>query len=177
MTDFTFPDAVAPVRSDIGEAHRQVWERLARAGSWWTGEERVAIARAVREAADCRLCAERAGALSPLAVQGDHDHDGVLSGAAVEVVHQVVNDPGRLSQTWYEKVLADGLSPEQYVETLGVVVAVCGSWIAISGGAPLALFSTALSWGDLLIFASPVSDLHDNWDCIMSFKPAQADRR
>ncbi len=124
MTDFTFSDAAIPVREEIGAAHRRVWEQLAEAGSWWSGPERVAVAAAVRDAKRCALCAERAGALSPLAVQGVHDHDGVLPEAAVELVHQVVNDPGRLSKTWFEKLLAEGLSAERYVEALGLVVAV-----------------------------------------------------
>ena len=124
MTDFAFSDAAIPVREDIGAAHRRVWEQLARAGSWWSGTERVAIAAAVRGAKRCALCAERAGALSPLAVQGVHDHDGVLPDAAVELVHQVANDPGRLSKIWFEKVLAEGLSVDRYVEAIGLVVAV-----------------------------------------------------
>jgi hypothetical protein len=124
MTDLDFSGAPVPVREDIRAAHRRFWERLAEPGCWWSGTERVAIAAAVRGGADCALCAERKGALSPLAVQGVHDHDGVLPDAAVEVVHQVANDPGRLSKTWFEKVGAEGLSTERYVEALGLVVAV-----------------------------------------------------
>ncbi len=124
MTGLAFVDAPVPVRSDIAEAHRLTWDRLARPGCWWSGAERVAIARAIRTAPTCALCLERKQALSPLAVEGVHDAEGVLPEAAVEVVHQVVNDPGRLSRTWFEKVLASGLGEERYVETLGLVVAV-----------------------------------------------------
>jgi len=124
VTDLAFSASPIPVRPDICEAHRLTWERLARPGSWWNGAERVAIARAVRESPRCGLCAARRRALSPLAAEGVHDGEGVLPEAALEVVHQVVNDPGRLSRTWFEKVMATGLGEERYVETLGVVVAV-----------------------------------------------------
>jgi hypothetical protein len=124
LTGLAFVDAPVPVRSDIAEAHRLTWDRLARPGCWWSGAERLAIARAIRTAPTCALCLERKQALSPLAVEGVHEAEGVLPEAAVEVVHLVVNDPGRLSRTWFEKVLASGLGEERYVETLGLVVAV-----------------------------------------------------
>lgn len=124
MTGFDFAHAPVAVREDIQSAHRATFEAIARPGSWWTGAERVAIAEAVRGASGCALCDERRDALSPLAVAGTHDHAGVLPDAAVEVVHQITRDPGRLSRTWFEKVAAEGLSEERYVEALGIVVAV-----------------------------------------------------
>lgn len=124
MSDFAFTGARVSVRQDIQDAHRETWEELARPGSWWTGIERVAIARAVRAVGDCALCKQRRGALSPLAVAGEHDHDGLLPDAAVEAVHQVTNDPGRLSRSWFEKAVAPALPEEAYVEILGLVVAV-----------------------------------------------------
>ena len=124
MIDFDYADAPVPVREEIRAAHRREWEKLARAGCWWSGRERVAIAAAVRGAASCSLCAERRGVVSPLALQGRHDHDGVLADVAVEMVHQVTADPGRLSRAWFDKVAADGLAPERYVEALGVIVVV-----------------------------------------------------
>jgi alkylhydroperoxidase family enzyme len=114
--------ASIPVRQDLLDAHARAFEGLARAGTWWTGGERIAIAEEVRRAPDCSLCTARSKALSPLAVAGEHTPGGALPGAVVEVVHQVVNDPGRLSRSWFEKVLAAGLSKEQYVETIGVIV-------------------------------------------------------
>jgi hypothetical protein len=124
MRAFDYADARVPVREEIRSVHLREWQKLARPGAWWSGRERVAIAAAVRGSAACSLCAERRGVVSPLALQGRHDHDGVLPDAAVEMVHQVAADPGRLSRAWFEKVAADGVSPERYVEALGVIVVV-----------------------------------------------------
>jgi hypothetical protein len=122
VIDCSYADAAFPVRRDLCEAHERAFDRLARAGTWWTGPERLAIAAEVRRAPACGLCARRKGALSPLALDGEHDAGATLPAPVVEVVHQVVNDPGRLSHVWFEKVMAGGLSPEHYVETLGVIV-------------------------------------------------------
>lgn len=121
---FDYADAPVRVRDDLLDAHRRAWERLARPGTWWSGVERVALAALVRGAERCALCLQRREALSPLAVEGNHDHEGVLPEAAAEAVHQITNDPARLSRTWFDKTLAGGLSDAQYVEIVGVVVTV-----------------------------------------------------
>jgi alkylhydroperoxidase family enzyme len=84
----------------------------------------VAIAAELRHAPGCELCRRRREALSPLAVAGRHASLGELPEAAVEAIHQVANDPARLSRVWFEKVLAAGLGDAPYVELLGVVVGV-----------------------------------------------------
>jgi hypothetical protein len=124
VLDCGYADAPIPVRRDLQQAHARAFERLARAGTWWTGAERRAIADEVRRAPACGLCARRKRALSPLALDGEHDGETILPAAVVEVVHQVVNDPGRLSRVWFDKVMAAGLSEERYVEALGVIVTV-----------------------------------------------------
>jgi alkylhydroperoxidase family enzyme len=124
MSEFSYAEAPVAVRADLPEAHRRAWRRLAAPGTWWTGEERVAIAAETRNAARCGLCGRRKAALSPHTVEGEHDGLGALPEAAVEVIHRVVTDPGRLSRAWFEKTLASGLSDAQYVEIVGVVVTV-----------------------------------------------------
>jgi hypothetical protein len=109
------------IRDDLAAAQRRAWERLARPGAWWTGAERVAIAAEARHALTCRLCAKRKAALSPHAVAGEHDHLGALPGAAVEIIHRVRTDAGRLTLAWFDGVSAD-VTPERYVELVGVVV-------------------------------------------------------
>ncbi|MCG8589755.1 MAG: hypothetical protein MJE66_10735 [Proteobacteria bacterium] len=118
------PATDVPIRPDIPEAHRVVWERISRAGSWWTGSLRVAIARSARDARGCALCQSRKEALSPQAVAGQHDGETPLSPDVVDVIHRVTTDPGRLSRSWFEGVRAGGLEEGPYVELLGVVVAV-----------------------------------------------------
>ncbi len=124
MAAFEYAESRVPVRKDLGVAHRQIWKRLAAPGCWWTGAERVAIAAEVRNAPRCPLCRERKQALSPYAIEGEHDHLGALPAAAVDVIHRVMTDPSRLSKAWAEKTLAGGISDGHFVELLGVVVAV-----------------------------------------------------
>ena len=121
MSAFDYGDAPVPVRGDIGAAHDRAWRRIARPGTWHSGEVRVRIAAETRNAKSCRLCAARKDALSPYAVEGEHDCLGGLPDATVEAIHRIATDPGRLTRKWYEGLLGDGLTPEEYVETVGVV--------------------------------------------------------
>ena len=57
------------VRDDIVASQMRAWQSLAAPGTWWTGAERVAIAREVRAARRCASCAERKAALSPYALR------------------------------------------------------------------------------------------------------------
>ena len=124
MTFFDYDRAPFLIRADIAEAHRAYWEKLPRPGSWWTGAERVAIAAESRNAPSCRLCLARKEALSPEAVAGEHDCGEGLPSAAVDAVHRIVMDQGRISRRYIENNVAAGLSKEAYVELVGIVVAV-----------------------------------------------------
>ncbi len=122
---FAYRDAPVPVRAELQAAHRRAFLHLAAPGTWWTGAERVAIAAEARQAESCGLCAQRALALSPSAVRGEHDRSaagrGALPDAAIEAVHRIVRDAARLTRGCYEELRAQGLTPEHYVELLGVV--------------------------------------------------------
>jgi hypothetical protein len=61
-------------------------------------------------------------ALSPLTIEGTHDSLGRLPDSAVEVVHRVGTDPGRLGEHWYHELIARAVTAEQYVE-IGSVAA------------------------------------------------------
>jgi len=137
-----FDDPPVPVRDDILAAHRLFWRRISEPGTWWTGAERVAIAAEVRAARGCELCLERKQALSPNAVEGEHDcsepgrHQ--LSEIAIDAAHRIVTDAGRLSRAWLEKAEAAGLDDARYVELLGLVVAVTSIDVVCRGlGVPL----------------------------------------
>jgi len=112
------------VRDELPAAHARAWERLARPGTWWSGAERVAIAREVRAARRCALCDERRGALSPNAVGGRHDAGSMLPEVVIDTVHRLTTDAGRLSKDWYDRVRAAGVTDGHYVELVGVVVTV-----------------------------------------------------
>ena len=121
MSAFDYGDAPVPVREDIAAAHSRAWQRIARPGTWHSGEVRVRIAAETRNARSCGLCAARKEALSPYGVEGEHDALGGLPATMVEAIHRIATDPGRLTRKWYEDLLDEGLTPEAYVETIGVV--------------------------------------------------------
>ena len=124
--EFDFPSIPDAIRADLGEAYRRAWRHVASPGTWMSGAERVGIAEETRRARSCRLCAERKAALSPFAVEGDgvHDSGDVLPKETVEQVHRLTTDAARLSEKWYGALLAEGMTEERYVETLGVAVIV-----------------------------------------------------
>jgi len=110
------------IREALTNAQLEAWQRVAAPGTWWTGAEHVAIATETRHARNCALCARRAAALSPLAVAGAHDRlDSPLSDAAVEAIHRIRTDPGRLGETWFLRLRSAGLSEEAYVELVSIV--------------------------------------------------------
>lgn len=69
------------------------------------------------------LCRRRKEALSPYQLDGDHETaSDALSAVTVEVVHRIVSDSARITRSWFDSVIADGLKPEEYVEILGTIV-------------------------------------------------------
>jgi alkylhydroperoxidase family enzyme len=118
---FRYGDTICADREDLAALNRRAWTRLARAGTWWTGAERVAIANEVRVAATCVLCADRKAALSPNAIPETHAGRGVLSATTVDTVHRLATDHGRLSKNWVASLRDKGISDGQYVELVGVV--------------------------------------------------------
>lgn len=111
-----------PVRPDFAEGHNRYWQRLAKPGYWFTGAERVDMAKEVRNAPNCKLCQDRKTALSPNMVSGDHDKVSDLTDVIVEVIHRVITDPKRLTKSWFEGIMAQGLTPEQYIEIVGTAL-------------------------------------------------------
>jgi hypothetical protein len=109
------------MRQELQEALRRARAALGEPGVWWTGQERLKIARETRHARSCPLCQERKRALSPNGVEGSHDAAIDLAPAAIEAVHRTVSDPGRLSESWYRRTIGAELSEEAYVELLSVV--------------------------------------------------------
>ena len=121
MTAFAFEYSPYPIRPDIVATYRQIWQHIAGPGCWYTGPERVAMANEVRRSRRCDLCRQRKRSLAPNTVAGEHDHAGRLPSEVVEVVHRLSTDSGRLKKSWYEDLLAQGLTDAQYVEVVSVV--------------------------------------------------------
>lgn len=106
--------------TEAGLAHS--WQALGEAGGWFSSTERLAIAGESRAARNCAHCLERKAALSPYAVAGAHTTlEKPLSLPAVEAIHRITTDPGRLSRQWYDELLAAGLLPEELVEITSVI--------------------------------------------------------
>jgi hypothetical protein len=121
---FQYADGPDSVRTDLVEANRRAWEHLGAPGTWLTAAERVAVADETRRARSCALCRDRKAALSPFAVDGEHDHAGLLQPPMVDAVHRVTTDAARLTESWLRSLLEQGLSIEAYVELLGITVLV-----------------------------------------------------
>ena len=118
----TYEHADLAIRPDLIEAHNVAWSRIARAGAWFDGATRVAIAAESRHALQCSLCRQRKSALSPYAIEGRHDSLGLLPDRIVDQIHRIVTDPGRLTRSWFEGVVKSGTTDAEYVEIVGVTV-------------------------------------------------------
>ena len=122
MSAFAYSNSPYPIRSDLPDAYRHAWQKLAEPGTWWSGGARVQIAQEVRNAAQCPLCRARKSALSPFAAQEEKHHTSTgLAPEVIDVVHRLTTDPSRLTQTWLEDATATQLSVAQYVEIISVV--------------------------------------------------------
>lgn len=92
---------------------------VATPGDWLTGPQRIDVWREARDAQYNQLDRERRQALSPFSVEGSHQASAELTSSAVEVVHRVASDPGRLTRSWAEQQIAD-IGEERYTELVGV---------------------------------------------------------
>lgn len=120
----SFEASTHPVRADLVDAHERAWTAIAAPGTWLSGAQRVAVAAEIRAAFACAHCARINAALSPNWVEGAHAGLGNVPPAQVELIHRVVNDPGRLSERWSALVLARGLDEGTYVEIVGLIAMV-----------------------------------------------------
>ena len=112
-----------PIRESLVREMEVAWKRLAGPGTWWTGAERLAIAAEARHATNCRLCQRRKEALSPYTHDGEHDAMCELAPAAVEAIHRLVTDAGRITENWVRSL---DLDETKYVEIIGVLAVLTG---------------------------------------------------
>jgi len=98
------------------------FDQLGRAGGWWSGEARIAIAQEKRAAHQCLLCKKRKAALSPYAIEDqEHDSGSTLPAHTIDVIHRITTDPGRLSELWYDEAIAGGMRSEELVEIASII--------------------------------------------------------
>ena len=93
----------------VAALHQRLLSELAAPGDWWDAAARRALMEEARAAVGCARCADglRHGSVSMLPV------------AAVEVVHGVVNEPGRLTRAWASRQI-DELGDARYAEIVGL---------------------------------------------------------
>jgi hypothetical protein len=117
-----FADAAVTLRPELLPALETAIAQLGQPGDWLDGAQRLAVAREARRAWSCGVCAERIAALSPYAIEGEHDSDGDLPADWVDAIHRVVTDSGRLTETWLRSHLAGGMAEDEYVEIVSVTI-------------------------------------------------------
>lgn len=111
------------VGSWIDEARREAAEAVARPGDWLTARERLDVWREARRADHDPIDRARRAAVSPAAVSDRHAASEHLPAAAVDVVHRVATDPGRLIRAWADERI-DELGAETYTELVGLTAIV-----------------------------------------------------
>ena len=109
------------VRQRIRRSHETAIEVFAEPGTWLDSDSRLAILKEARNAGVCPLCLERKNAVSPYALEGNHQVVTNLSADLVEIVHRIVTDSGRLTKSWYQRVTNSAVTAEIYVEIVGLV--------------------------------------------------------
>ena len=109
------------VRPQVVESHKSAIAAYSAPGTWLDSQTRTAILKERRTASQCALCQARNSALSPYAAQGEHDTVTALLADLIELAHRVATDSGRLTKRWFDSLIVDGMQPEVYVETVGLV--------------------------------------------------------
>ncbi len=112
----------AGLRPEVTPAIDAAWARLGEPGSQWSGADRVTMVDQARSARHCQLCATRKLAISPYAVDGDHQGAAALPAAVVDAVHRIATDSGRLSTRWHDELAESGCTDPQLVEVIHVTV-------------------------------------------------------
>ena len=116
-----YEDTHYPVTAQVIERHEEAWRLIGAPGAFWSGAERVQIVAEARAATACALCGRRKAALSPFAVDGEHDTVSDLPPVLIDMIHRLRTDPGRYTRTVFDGVLAGGISRERYIEAVSVV--------------------------------------------------------
>ncbi len=145
MSSEVLNDSPYPIRDDLKSALATAVDEVAQVGAWLTGVQRLAVAREARHAWDCKLCQRRKEALSPYAIEGEHDHLGELPEAWVEAIHRIVTDSGRITESWYESMLVAGIIEDELIELLSLttMLTCMDTFTRGIGMAPLSLPSSA----------------------------------
>jgi len=115
MSLFDYADSAVEIDPVVAESHRSVWDQLRRTGTWWTGEQMLAIAGRART-----VFAQRATA--PWLVELSTTDD-VLSRSTLTAIDTIARTPSAANREWaLRRVKELGAGP--YVELVGVVATI-----------------------------------------------------
>lgn len=116
MTDSFTLHAELPVRPSMLEGMKREWDRLANAGTWWSGADRVALAAAARAAAS--------------AIPSPSSH---LAPDVAAMARRIMTSAHEIDRASVDALVDQGVSLEAYTEMVGVIArlsavdtAVCG---------------------------------------------------
>jgi len=116
------PHSVFQLRPDINRAFSAYRLWLSQPGQWLTGETRVEIARATRQATQCEACTAFKDHLSARSLDEQHRCCTLLPRDVEVMIHRIVNDQNRIGPSDIER-LEGSLGPiYAYIELLGIVV-------------------------------------------------------
>jgi hypothetical protein len=107
-----------PIRDEMFTSHQAALDHWSSAGTWWTAAERVAVVDEVRAAWDAP---ELPPWTAPSMVDGLIADDHLLPSAAIDVIWRLTNHVTTLTPEWYASFVPELLSPQQYVEIVGLV--------------------------------------------------------
>jgi len=113
MNTISFVYDEIDVREDIADAHRQTWDALAQAGAFWSGVDRIEIAKQARAARSQRkeLAFNRVYPTSQLTAQ------------ALDATRKIAADAGKIDRAWASQQVAS-LGAGAYAELVSIVAAV-----------------------------------------------------
>jgi alkylhydroperoxidase family enzyme len=118
-------DRLPRIRTELTEACESSWSRIGSPGTWYTAYERILIATEARAARRWSArCAARKTTASPVWDGALHSARGGFPAAAIDSIHRLAADSGRLPKSWFEHTLSAGVSVEEYVEIVGVIATV-----------------------------------------------------
>jgi len=100
--DYYFVMTANAAIDNIDKARTLACAALRGPGDWLSGDERAEVWHQTRASTNDPLNRARRQAISPEAVAQQHPAGRHLSAAAVDVVHRVASDPGRLTRPWAE---------------------------------------------------------------------------
>ena len=105
-----------PVRADLADAHRVAWEHIAAPGTWWSGAERVELARtALRAIAD----PDPPPPWIPVSSTGRLPSNLIAPLAAHDVMFRITRHAGTMTESVY-RAAADELGELPYVELCAI---------------------------------------------------------